>query len=73
MMDNFPLEHLSKHLLENHDPDWRFEVNGGTYTCYLPTDSSETYITISGYTIVKTGKNVPQGLIDEITTVLNAK
>jgi len=67
------LEYMRTYLLENHDPDWRFEVNGGNYNCYLPTDTPETYITISGNTIVKTGKNVPQGLIDEITTVLNAK
>ena len=75
MLDNFPLEHLRKHLLENHDPDWMFEFidfDGMAYNCYLPTDSPETYIIISygEYTILETGKNVPQGLIDEITTVL---
>ena len=75
MLDNFPLEHLRKHLLENHDPDWMFEFidfDGMAYNCYLPVDSPETYLIIScgEYTILETGKNVPQGLIDEITTVL---
>ena len=75
MLENYPLEHLSKHLLENHDPDWRFEysfVGGKSYNCYLPTDSSETYILISfsDYRILETGKNVPQGLIDEIKLIL---
>jgi len=75
MLENFTLEHLSKHLLENHDPDWHFEYidfDGLAYNCYLPTDSPETYLIISWaeYTILEVGKNVPQGLIDEITTVL---
>ena len=75
MLDNFPLDHLGKHLLENHDPDWRFEyidMDGLAFNCFLPTDSPETYIIIdaSHYTILEKGKRVPQGLIDEITTVL---
>ena len=75
MLDNFPLEHLRKHLLENHDPDWMFEYiefDGMCLNCYLPVDSPETYIIISwdDYTIRETGTQVPQGLIDEIITVM---
>ena len=74
-MDNFPLDHLRKHLLENHDSDWMFEYidfDGLAMNCYLPTDSSETYIIIDwgNYAIRDTGQNMPQGLVDEITTVL---
>lgn len=75
MLDSYPLEHLRTHLHENHDSDWRFEFIdffGTAFNCYLPTDSPKTYIIISHteYTIVATGENVPQGLIDEIETVL---
>ena len=36
--------------------------------CYLPTDSEETYIVVdaSTYDVNEVGKNVPQGLRDEI-------
>ncbi len=75
MMMNAPIEHLMKHLVENHDEDWRFEMveyDGEALNCYLPTDSPETYIVVdaSYYDILERGDNVPQGLIDEITTVL---
>tara|TARA_R100000988_G_C3970192_1_gene151073 strand:+ start:401 stop:688 length:288 start_codon:yes stop_codon:yes gene_type:complete len=75
MMVNAPIEHLRKHLLENHDSDWRFEYveyDGEAVNCYLPTDSPETYIVVDAtlYNILETGLAVPQGLIDEITTVL---
>ena len=75
MMDNFPLDHLRKHLLENHDSDWMFEYidfDGLAMNCYLPTDSPETYIIVDwgNYAIRDTGQNMPQGLVDEITTVL---
>tara|TARA_B100000700_G_scaffold214431_1_gene235782 strand:- start:1715 stop:2002 length:288 start_codon:yes stop_codon:yes gene_type:complete len=76
MMDNPILDNLSKHLTENHDADWRYEYidyDGLAFNCYLPTDSPETYLIVdaSHYTIRETGKNVPQGLIDEVLTILN--
>ena len=76
MLENFPLDHLRKHLLENHDPDWMFEhidFDGLAFNCYLPVDSPETYIIISwdDYTILEVGKQVPQGLIDEIKTAID--
>ena len=74
-MANPPIEHLSKHLLENHDPDWRFEYveyDGLAVNCYLPTDTSETYIIVDAtrYDILETGDNVPNGLIEIIRTAL---
>ena len=77
MMENFPLDHLMQHLEENHDHDWRFEYIDwdGTMVlnCYLPVDTPETYLMISwsDYSIMEVGKNVPQGLIDEVKTVLD--
>ena len=75
MMDNPILDNLSKHLTENHDADWRYEYidyDGLAFNCYLPTDSPETYLIVdaSHYTIRETGKNVPQGLIDEVLNQL---
>ncbi|MHA1138581.1 MAG: hypothetical protein ACTSSE_19060 [Candidatus Thorarchaeota archaeon] len=48
------------------------EFDGMCLNCYLPVDSPETYIIISwdDYTIRETGTQVPQGLIDEIITVM---
>ena len=77
MMENFPLDHLMKHLEENHDSNWRFDYIDwdGTMVlnCYLPIDSPETYLMISwsDYSILEVGKNVPQGLIDEVKMILD--
>ena len=76
MLDN-PLEHLQKHLIENHDEDWVFEsvYQGGlTLRCYLPTDTPETYFIVdSDYEIIKMGTSIPKGLLDEVIAVLNRK
>jgi len=75
MMANPPIEHLRKHLLENHDSDWRFEYveyDGEAVNCYLPTDSSETYIIVDAthYDILEIGEKVPNGLVEIIRTAL---
>ena len=75
MMANPPIEHLRNHLLENHDSDWRFEFveyGGEAVNCYLPTDTSETYIIVdaSRYDILEIGDNVPNGLVEIIRTAL---
>jgi len=75
MLDNPPIEHLCKHLRENHDEDWMFEFveyDGIALNCYLPTDSKDTFVIInaSHYDILEVGSKVPQGLIDEITLTL---
>ena len=76
MLKNSVMDSLCQHLTENHDEDWRFEYiehNGLALNCYLPTDSSDTYVVVDAtqYDILEHGKNVPQGLIDEVLTVLN--
>ena len=76
MMDNPVLETMSEHLTNNHDNDWRFEwidYDGIALNCYLPTDSKNTYFVVdaSHYEILEKGNNVPQGLIDEVLTVLH--
>ena len=75
---DFPLEFLIEHLLANHDPDWRFETieyrnEGLALNCYRPTESEETYIVVdaSTYDVNEVGKNVPQGLRDEIQEKVN--
>jgi|TARA_R110000824_G_scaffold89345_2_gene219124 hypothetical protein len=76
MLDSPPLSHLSKHLLENHDPDWMFEFidwDGEiALNCFLPTDTPETFVVVSwaDYSILAHGNNVPQGLIDIFTITL---
>ena len=76
MMSDFVIDHLSTHLLTNHDSDWMSEfidMDGDfAINYFLPTDSPETYIIVgtSNYQIMEIGKAVPQGLVDEITTVL---
>ena len=71
MLKNSVMDSLCQHLTENHDEDWRFEYiehNGLALNCYLPTDSSDTYVIVDAtqYDILEHGKNVPQGLIDEV-------
>ena len=76
MLENPILDHLSKHLLENHDADWFFEhieFDGSlAFNCWLPTDSEETFVMVrwADHKIVGYGNNVPQGLLDEIQTVI---
>jgi|TARA_B100001996_G_scaffold326674_1_gene273195 hypothetical protein len=76
MLENPPLNHLSKHLLENHDPEWMFEHldwDGElAFNCWMPTENKETFIIIrwTDYEILGYGDDVPQGLIDEIQTIL---
>ena len=75
MLKNSVIDSLCQHLTENHDEDWRFEYiehDGLALNCYLPTDSSDTYVIVDAtqYEILEHGKNVPQGLIDEIATVI---
>ena len=75
MMENPILDKLSQHLTTNHDTDWRFEYieyDGIAMNCYLPTDSTESYVIIdaSHYNILEQGNSISQGLIDEIKTVL---
>ena len=62
-------------MTTNHDTDWRFEYieyDGIAMNCYLPTDSTESYVIIdaSHYNILEQGNSISQGLIDEIKTVL---
>lgn len=42
------------------------------FNCWLPTDSEETFIMVrwADHKIVGYGNNVPQGLLDEIQTVI---
>ena len=74
MLENYPLEHLQNHLIENHDEDWVFESvyqDGLALRCYLPTDTPETYFIVdSNYDIIKKGTGIPKGLLDEVNTTL---
>jgi len=76
MLENPVLDHLSNHLLENHDEDWFFEHihwdDDLAYNCWLPSDSKETFIVVrwKDHKIVAYGNNVPQGLLDEVQVII---
>ena len=76
MLENPILQKLSEHLTANHDGDWRFEYidyDGMALHCYLPVDSPGSYIIIdaSHYIVLETGDAIPQGLFNEVKTVLD--
>lgn len=75
MLENPPIDHLSKHLTENHDDEWRFEYidyDGLAFNCYLPSDAKDLFVVIdaSHYNILDVGSSIPSALIAEIETIV---
>ncbi len=75
MLENPPIDHLSKHLIENHDEEWRFEYidhDGLAFNCYLPSDAKDLFVVIdaSHYNILDVGSSIPSALIAEIETIV---